>query len=87
MLRGNCSRGKKELEFTMTNDNQIPDAQTRARNVARLREVCLRFDEFNMLLAQANALAEIELQNSPLYVRRRQRVQKQLETEQAVLNK
>ncbi|MBC6473901.1 MAG: hypothetical protein GDA48_14745 [Hormoscilla sp. GM102CHS1] len=71
----------------MTNDNQIPDAQTRARNVARLREVCLRFDEFNMLLAQANALAEIELQNSPLYVRRRQRVQKQLETEQAVLNK
>ena len=63
----------------MTNNYQIPDAQTRARNVARLREVCLRFDELNMLLSQANALAEIELQNSPLYVRRRQRVRKQLE--------
>lgn len=63
----------------MTNNYQIPDAQTRAKNVARLREVCLRFDELNMLLSQANALAEIELQNSPLYVRRRQRVRKQLE--------
>ncbi|MBC6480818.1 MAG: hypothetical protein GDA56_26625 [Hormoscilla sp. GM7CHS1pb] len=70
----------------MTNDYQIPDAQTRARNVARLREVCLRFDELNMLLAQANALAEIELQNSPLYVSRRQRVRKQLEDNKAVLN-
>ncbi len=76
---------KRSWNKPMTNNNQIPDAQTRARNVARLREVCLKFDELNMLLAQANAQAEIELQNSPLYVRRRQRVQKQLETEQAVL--
>ena len=32
-----------------------------------------------MILAQASAIAETELQNSPLYIHRRERVKKQLE--------
>lgn len=64
----------------MNTEKRIPDAETRARNVARLREVCLMFDELNMMLAQASAIAEADLQNSPLYVRRRERVRKQLES-------
>ena len=63
----------------MNTDKKIPDAQTRAKNVARLREACLQFDQLNMMLAQASAIAEADLQNSPLYVHRRERVKKQLE--------
>lgn len=63
----------------MNNEKRIPDAETRARNVARLREVNLMLDELNMKLELASAIAEAELQNSPLYVRRRERTQKQLE--------
>lgn len=63
----------------MNTDKKIPDAQTRAKNVTRLREACLQFDQLNMMLAQASAIAEAELQNSPLYVHRRERVKKQLE--------
>ncbi len=62
----------------MNNEKIIPDAETRARNVTRLREVCLMFDNLNLMLEQATAQAEYDLQNSPLYVRRRERVQKQL---------
>ncbi|AFZ13388.1 hypothetical protein Cri9333_2522 [Crinalium epipsammum PCC 9333] len=62
----------------MNNEKTIPDAETRARNVARWREVCLMFDNLNLMLEQATAQAEYDLQNSPLYVRRRERVQKQL---------
>ncbi|WP_207758826.1 hypothetical protein [Crocosphaera subtropica] len=63
----------------MDMEKKIPDAETRAKNVARLREVCLQFDHLNLILAQASAIAETELQNSPLYIHRRERVKKQLE--------
>lgn len=63
----------------MNNERKIPDAETRAKNVARLKEVCLMFDHLNMMLEQASAIAEADLQNSPLYVHRRERVRKQLE--------
>lgn len=64
----------------MNISKQIPNAETRARNVARLREACLMLDHLNMMLAQASAIAEVELQNSPLYIHRRERVRKQLES-------
>jgi hypothetical protein len=64
----------------MNIEKRIPDAETRAKNVARLQEVCLMFDHLNMMLEQASAIAEADLQNSPLYVSRRARVQKQLES-------
>lgn len=63
----------------MNNEKRIPDAETRARSVARLREVCLMFDELNLMLEQAQAIAEADLQNSPLYASRRRRVRMQLE--------
>lgn len=63
----------------MNNEKRIPDAETRARSIARWREVNLMLDELNMKLELASAIAELELQNSPLYVRRRERAKKQLE--------
>jgi len=63
----------------MNKEKRIPDAETRARNVARLQEVCLMFDELNLMLEQAQAIAEAELQNSPLYASRRRRAKMKLE--------
>ncbi|MCL1472138.1 hypothetical protein [Argonema antarcticum] len=63
----------------MNNEKKIPDAETRAKSIARWREVNLMWDELNMMLDQAIAQAEMDLQNSPLYASRRRRVEKQLE--------
>jgi hypothetical protein len=63
----------------MNNEKRIPDAETRARNVARLREVNQMLDDVNRKLELAQAIAELDLQNSPLYIRRRERANKQLE--------
>jgi hypothetical protein len=63
----------------MNNEKKIPDAETRAKSIARWREVNLMLEDLNMKLAQAQILAEIDLQNSPLYARRRERARKQLE--------
>jgi hypothetical protein len=66
----------------MNNQRKIPDAETRARNVARLREVNLMLDSLNMKLELALAIAEADLQNSPLYVSRRERLRKELEIQE-----
>lgn len=66
----------------MNTNQKIPDAEVRARNVARWREVCLMLDNLNLLLEQGIAQAEYDLQNSPLYIHRRERVRKQLESHQ-----
>jgi hypothetical protein len=58
----------------------IPDAVTRARNVTHWQEVCLMLDNLNLELEQGMAQAEYDLQNSPLYIHRRERVRKQLES-------
>jgi hypothetical protein len=68
----------------MNTEKKIPDAETRAKNVARWKEVCVRFDYLNALLDEATAIAEADLQNSPLYVRRRERLKKQIE-QQAII--
>ncbi len=66
----------------MNTKKNIPDAETRARNVARLREINKMWDEINLKLELAQALAEADLQNSPLYVSRRERLRKELEIQE-----
>ncbi|NEP45337.1 MAG: hypothetical protein F6K35_41415 [Okeania sp. SIO2H7] len=60
-------------------EKKIPDAETRAKSVARWRQVNLMLDELNMTLDLAIAQAEIDLQNSPLYKSRREKLKTQLE--------
>lgn len=55
----------------MNSQPKIPDSETRAKSVARWREVCLMFDDLNMLLDEAIALAEADIRNSPINVERR----------------
>ena len=64
----------------MNNQQKIPDSETRAKSVARWREVCLMFDDLNMLLDEAIALAEADIRNSPINVERRKRARNLLET-------
>jgi len=62
------------------NNKIIPDAVVRAQNVIRWQEVCLMLDNLNLELEQGIAQAEYDLQNSPLYIHRRERVHKQLKS-------
>lgn len=64
----------------MNSQPQIPDPETRTKSIARWREVCLMFDDLNMLLDEAIALAEADIRNSPINVERRQRARNLLET-------
>ncbi len=64
----------------MNSQPQIPDLETRKRSIARWREVCLMFDDLNMLLDEAIALAEADIRNSPIKVERRQKAKNLLET-------
>jgi len=51
----------------------------RSLSIARWREVNQMLDDVNKKLELAQVIAELDLQNSPLYVRRRERANKQLE--------
>ncbi len=57
----------------MSNDKKIPDVETRAKSVARLREICLMFDALNMTLDEAIASAEADVRNSSHNIRRREK--------------
>lgn len=46
----------------MNKQPKIPDAETRARNVESLREVCRGFDAVNLLFDEV--IAQLEKQNS-----------------------
>ncbi|WP_245927581.1 hypothetical protein [Aphanothece hegewaldii] len=48
-------------------EKTIPDAQTRAKNVERWKEVCLMFDRLNAMLDEASAILEAEQKNNPYY--------------------
>ena len=63
----------------MNNQPRIPDAETRAKSVARLRDVCYMFDAQNMLLDELIAQVEAENRNNLLNVYRRNRGQRLLE--------
>lgn len=64
----------------MNNQLKIPDAETRAKSVARLREVCQMIDALNLFLDDAIAHVEAENRRSPLYIRRLERAKKLLDS-------
>lgn len=67
----------------MNTERTIPDAETRARNVERWKEVCLMLDRLNLMLEQANALAQADLEKNPLYIHRQEKARKQLEMDRS----
>lgn len=73
-------RNKKELESSMNSQPKIPDPETRTRSIAWWQEICLMFDDLNMLLDEAIALAEADIRNSRINVERRHRARNLLET-------
>lgn len=71
---------RKDLELTMTQQPRIPDPETRARTVARLREACQMLDALNLFLDDALAQVEAENRQSPLYVYRLHRAKRLLDS-------
>jgi hypothetical protein len=59
----------------MNNEKIIPDAETRAKSVARLKEIALMFDELNKTLDKAIASAEADLLNNPRNRQKREKAQ------------
>ena len=45
----------------MNNEFKIPDPETRARSIAKLREACRLLDLFNLQLDEAIAMADAHL--------------------------
>jgi hypothetical protein len=54
----------------MTSHQIIPDAQTRAQNVARMREANLRLDALNLQLDHLIAMVETENRKNPVTLHR-----------------
>jgi hypothetical protein len=59
----------------MNNEKFIPDAETRAKSVARLKEIALMFDDLNMTLDEAIAHFEADIRNNPRNRRKREKAQ------------
>ncbi len=64
----------------MTQQPRIPDPETRARTLARLREACEMLDALNLFMDDAIAHIEAENRKSPLYVYRLQRAKRLLDS-------
>jgi hypothetical protein len=64
----------------MNNQPRIPDSETRAKSVARLRDICTMFDDQIMVLDELIAQVEAENRNNPLNVYRRNRGKRLLES-------
>lgn len=60
----------------MSNQPRIPDAETRARSVARLRELVKRWDTHIADLDELNARLEAVIRNSPLTAYRLRRAER-----------
>jgi hypothetical protein len=54
----------------MTSHQIIPDAQTRAQNVARMREANLRLDALNLQLDHLLSIVEAENRKNPVTLHR-----------------
>ena len=50
----------------MNDKRKIPDAERRARNVARMRDACKRLDALTLALDELIAMVEEHNRNSPL---------------------
>ncbi len=60
----------------MIEQPKIPDAETRARHIAKLKEICQRWDVLIADLDKLNAKLEEDYQNSPLGILHRQRAER-----------
>lgn len=64
----------------MTNQPRIPDPETRARTIAKLRDICTMFDAQIMILDELIAQVEAENRNNPFNVYRREKGKRLLES-------
>ncbi|MBW4620371.1 MAG: hypothetical protein KME17_13590 [Cyanosarcina radialis HA8281-LM2] len=68
----------------MNNQPRIPDPETRARSVARMREICLMFDAQIVaqivLLDELIAQGEAENRQNPINIYRREQGKRLLES-------
>ncbi len=64
----------------MTNQPRIPDPETRARSVAKLRDICTMFDAQIMVLDELIAQAEAENRHNPINVYRREKGERLLKS-------
>ncbi|MFB2923079.1 hypothetical protein [Aerosakkonema funiforme] len=64
----------------MNQQPRIPDPQTKARTVARLRETCQMLDALNVFLDDAISQVEAENHRNPLYIRRLQKAEELLDS-------
>ena len=64
----------------MKKQPKIPDAETRARNLESLREVCRGFDAVNLLFDEVIAQLEEQNRRSPVYKYRVKRAHKLLDS-------
>lgn len=73
----------------MNNQPRIPDPETRARSIAKMREVCAAFDEQIAVLDQLSAQIEAENQKSPFYLycqkRKQQRAAAETQAQQQLM--
>lgn len=64
----------------MSNQPRIPDPETRERHIAKLKEICQRWDVLIAGLDELNAKLDADFENSPLgalYKRRMERLASQ----------
>ncbi|MBD2181019.1 hypothetical protein [Aerosakkonema funiforme] len=64
----------------MSNQPRIPDPETRERHIAKLKEICQRWDVLIAGLDELNAKLDADFENSPLgllYKRRAERLANQ----------
>ncbi|MGB7412916.1 MAG: hypothetical protein WA902_01800 [Thermosynechococcaceae cyanobacterium] len=66
----------------MTHQPRIPDAQTRARSVTKMREICAMFDEQIAVLDQLSAQIEAENQKHPFHLYWQKRKQQRIDDRQ-----
>ncbi|MGH2415715.1 MAG: hypothetical protein ACRDEA_18890 [Microcystaceae cyanobacterium] len=59
------------MEFTITQQPRIPNPETKARNVARMREACRQMDLVTLQLDELIAMVEADLRRQ-----RRERLQR-----------
>lgn len=57
----------------MTNQPRVPDPETRARSIAKLRDICTMFDAQIMVLDELIAQVEAENRNNSVNVYRREK--------------
>jgi hypothetical protein len=66
----------------MNEQRKIPDAQTRARSVAKLQELVKQWDRLIVDIDELNTRLEADIQKSPLTAYRLKRMQRMAQSEE-----